>query len=255
MKKKEIIIILLTFILPLLIFVPMCFTGCGTKKAKEQPVVVPGKKPNPAICEHPDGIDLSHHNVAYDWKKVDAQFVYVRATFGTSIRDKRYDIHRKAAKRHKIPTGAYHFMVANKTAKQQFRFFSSVVKKSHIDLRPMLDIEESKYWRAPKGFTVNDARKMIREWCDLCKKHYGKAPIIYTTEKLYKRYHLSKGFDDCIWWVANYNNVKNYEKKCVIPYTLHQYSHKKYVEGFYGNIDCNRFRKGKSVEDLKLRQR
>ena len=75
MKKKEIIIILLTFILPLLVIVPMCFTACGTKKAKEQPVVVPGKKTNPAICEHPDGIDLSHHNVAYDWKKVDAQFV------------------------------------------------------------------------------------------------------------------------------------------------------------------------------------
>ena len=210
------------------------------------------KKPNPKICEHPDGIDLSHHNVAYDWSKVDAKFVYVRATFGSTIKDSLYDVHRKAAARHDIPMGAYHFLTARSSAEKQFENFRNVVKKSEIQLRPMLDVEESKCWKAPKGFSDRDAHDFIRKWCDLCKETYGIAPIIYTTEKLYQRYELNKGFDDCLWWVANYNNISNYQETCNIPYTLHQYSNKKYVEGFYGFIDCNRFADNKNVLNLSV---
>ena len=150
------------------------------------------KKPDPKTCVHPDGIDLSHHNVAYDWKKVDAKFVYVRATFGVSIKDKRYDIHRKAAEQHRIPVGAYHFLIANASAKEQFKHFSSVVKRNHLSLRPMLDVEESDYWDAPKGFTDKDAHDLIRDWCDLSEKEFGVAPIIYTTETLYRRYAMQR---------------------------------------------------------------
>ena len=132
---------------------------------------------------------------------------------GSSIVDKSYDQHRGNAAKHKIPMGAYHFLTAKTDAKTQFGFFSSRVKKKHLQLRPMLDIEDSNHWNAPKGFTGNDARKLIREWCDLCKKAYGAAPIIYITEALYKKYGMHKGFEDCIWWVANYNNIDNYEKK------------------------------------------
>ena len=238
----------LSFVMPFLVIIPFCFRGC-----KDKPYEVGYmEKPNPSKCVHPDGIDLSHFNKAYDWKKVDAKFVYVRATFSNTIVDTRYDIHRKAADRHNIPLGAYHFLVANVPAKKQFDFFSSTVDRKHISLRPMLDIEESKYWRAPKSFSDDDAHDLIREWCDLCKKEYGKAPIIYTTEKLYERYRLDRGFDDCIWWVANYNDVSDYEEKCIIQFTLHQYSDQNYVEGFYGHVDCNRFRNGKTVRDLML---
>ena len=52
---------------------------------------------------------------------------------------------------------------------------------------------------------------------------------------------------------SNYNNISNYEKKCIIPYTIHQYSDKKCVEGFYGYIDCNRLINNKSVNDLKIK--
>ena len=170
-----------------------------------------------------------------------------------SIKDSKYHEHRKNASKRHIPLGAYHFLTAKASAKEQFAFFSSVVKKEHFQLRPMLDIEESEYWEAPKGFSDEMAHDFIREWCDLCKKHYGISPIIYTTEKLYQRYKLYKGFDDCIWWVANYNGIKNYNKKCTIPFTIHQYSNKKYVEGFYGYVDCNRFAPGKSVKDLYVK--
>jgi lysozyme len=244
---KVIVLLLITLFIP----IGLC-TYYGIKQ-KQSSITTNRRKPDPQKCAHPDGIDLSHHNIAYDWKKVDAKFVYVRATFGVTIKDRRYHIHRKAAERHQIPVGAYHFLTAETSAKEQFLHFSSVVKKKHIRLRPMLDVEESKYWNAPKGFSDMDAHLFIREWCDLCKKKYGVAPIIYTTEKLYERYGLNKDFEDCIWWVANYNDVKNYKKKCIIPYTIHQYSHKQFVEGFYGYVDCNRFSTGKTVDDLRLK--
>lgn len=248
--KKNIIISVLLILVPLVLVFSFIYLKQRKSDKRHPRTTWYGKKPDPRICEHPHGIDLSHHNVAYDWSKVDAQFVYVRATMGSNIKDKRYSTHRKAATRHNIPVGAYHFLTAKTSAKAQFDNFQNTVSPAHIKLRPMLDIEESKYWNAPRRFTDEDAHRLIRDWCDLCKGKYGIAPIIYTTEKLYERYKLHRGFDDCIWWVANYNGIKNYQKMCKIPFTIHQYSDKKYVEGFYGYIDCNRFASGKSVSDL-----
>lgn len=252
MKKIVILSVLLIVVSILIIFTFIYLKQRDNSKRHRQAW---HRKPNPSICEHPHGIDISHHNEAYDWSKVDAQFVYVRATMGSTIKDKRYTEHRQAATKRKIPVGAYHFLTAKTSAKVQFDIFASVVLPSHFKLRPMLDIEESNYWKAPKGFTDHDAHLLIREWCNLCKAKYGIAPIIYTTEKLYERFKLYNGFDDCIWWVANYNKIKNYQKKCKIPYTIHQYSDKKYVEGFYGTVDCNRFATGKTVADLYARNR
>lgn len=103
-----------------------------------------------------------------------------------------------------------------------------------------------------KGFSDKDAHQLIRAWCDLCKKKYGKAPIIYITETLYRRFAMDKDFDDCIWWVADYNNKVDFDRTCIVPYTLHQYSDKNYVEGFYDHIDSNRFADGKTVTDIML---
>lgn len=251
MNRKRIIVIIVGVLL-------IVVGGIGyflylNGKIGNKPRIISMKKPNPKLCEKPNGIDISHHNIAYDWSKVRVSFCYIRATMGNTIKDNKYHEHRNNASKCHIPMGAYHFLTAKTSAKEQFAFFSSVVKKEHFQLRPMLDVEESEYWEAPEGFTDEKAHDFIREWCDFCKKHYGISPIIYTTEKLYQRYKLYKGFDDCIWWVANYNGIKNYNKKCSIPFTIHQYSNKKYVEGFYGNVDCNRFAPGKSVKDLYVK--
>ena len=251
MNKKKRFIILLLFLL-FLMLIGICTYYAIKREHLFYQSIVYRQKSGKKEYVHPDGIDLSHHNIAYDWKKVDAKFVYVRATFGVSIKDRRYDIHRKAAQRHHIPVGAYHFLTANASARKQFNNFASVVKRKHINLRPMLDVEESGFKNAPKGFTDMDAHQLIRDWCNLCQNKYGVAPIIYTTETLYRRFGMDKDFSDCIWWVADYNNKANFENTCIVPYTLHQYSDKNFVEGFHGHIDCNRFANGKTVKDIML---
>lgn len=211
-----------------------------------------GQRPPKEQCVHPVGIDLSHFNTAYDWNDVDVQFVYVRASQGTTVTDRKYNRHREAAERHRIPVGAYHFMSFKSPVESQFQHFTSLVKKEHTKLRLMLDVEEYCFQDLTEEFTRDDFRREIRKWCDLCKAYYGKAPIIYTTEAIYIRLMLDKGFEDCLWWVANYNHHENYESRCVIPYTIYQYCDTNYVAGFYTRIDCDSFRTGKSVKDLLL---
>lgn len=221
-------------------------------KVRKSSRILRMKKPDPSICEKPDGIDISHHNQSYDWSKITAKFCYIRATMGADVKDRRYLEHLDSAIKYDVPVGAYHFLTAKTDAKTQFDNFKSVAKKTHIVLRPMLDVEESSYWNAPNNFSDIDAHIFIREWCNLCKKHYGVSPIIYTTEKLFERYKLDKDFEDCLWWIANYNGIADYEKKCKVPFTIHQYSDKKYVEGFYGYVDCDSFAKGKTVNYLMI---
>lgn len=257
MKNKDIIISALVIAIPfLLILFYVAGDGRWFNKNTERNKNLPYVKqtiPNPAECEHPDGIDLSQYNEAYDWSKVDAKFVYVRATFGCNVKDQRYEIHSDSAQRHNIPLGVYHFMTFKTSAKTQFNFFQSVVEGTKFQLRPMLDVEETSFNGMPKSFTDEHASEMVSDWCNLCREQYGKAPIIYTTEKIYQRLKFnSNAFKDCLWWVANYNDIRDYEGKCTIPFTLHQYSDKKCVEGFYWHVDCNRFRTGKNVKDLLL---
>lgn len=208
--------------------------------------------PDPAICEHPDGIDVSHHNEAYDWGRVSAKFVYMRATTGCDTRDTLFERHLRRARTNGLNVGAYHFLTALTSADEQFANFASAVDPRDVQLRPMLDVEDSRYWRAPKGFTPDDAHRLIRRWADLCKAHYGKAPIIYITENIYHRYGLDEGFDDCLWWVAAYTTQPDFEEKCTVPFTLHQYSSESYVEGFYDYVDCDRFHSGATMADLLL---
>ena len=107
MRKKTIALICTAILLLIVIFgaVALLSKGWHSKRSAPHRTVFVGKKPNPKLCEHPDGIDLSHHNVAYDWNKVDAKFVYIRATMGKRIIDTRYNTHRKAAKKRHIPIG------------------------------------------------------------------------------------------------------------------------------------------------------
>lgn len=72
-KTKRIIIAIL--LLLFLILIGVCTYYVINRKTTHSPKVVYRQKPNPKLCVHPDGIDLSHHNIAYDWSKVDAKFV------------------------------------------------------------------------------------------------------------------------------------------------------------------------------------
>lgn len=132
-----------------------------------------------------DGIDVSHHQGEIDWKEVARdkriQFVYIKATQGTTIRDDRYRSNIRGARRHGLKCGSYHYLSSMSPVRAQFNRFKAVVKKRQQDLIPMVDVEKE----GVKGWSGRQLRDSLRLFCRLLKDHYGKSPLIYSHFNFY----------------------------------------------------------------------
>ena len=171
------------------------------------------------------GIDLSHHNTVTDWDKVTAKFVYLKATEGATHRDSKFDSFVTNAKKRGILVGAYHFYVTTSTIESQFQNFCDVVDKYKIDLIPVLDLERG----SPK--TSAEVRADVRTFVNLCKKHFGVAPILYCSQPYYMK-NLRGDFSDCMYWCGDV------DAPAVLPHVLHQKCIKA-VPGVKGRVDYN----------------
>ena len=126
------------------------------------------------------GIDVSHHNGKINWEKVpDVEFVYIKATEGATYVDPIYQQNIKGARARKFRVGAYHYFRTTSSAQKQFENYKKHVKKSDIDLIPMVDVEESKKWSAVQF------QDSLMLFIQLVKSHYGKAPMIYSVTSVY----------------------------------------------------------------------
>ena len=79
-----------------------------------------------------DGIDVSHHQGKIDWKEVakdkQIKFVYIKATQGTSIKDKNYEQNIKGARRQGLRCGSYHYLSCLNSVRSQFRNFQKAMR-------------------------------------------------------------------------------------------------------------------------------
>ena len=183
------------------------------------------------------GIDISHHNGAINWEEVKKSkhpinYVFIKATEGQKLVDKRFYYNWEKATENGYIKGAYHFYIPEINSVTQFNNFSSTVKLEKGDLFPVLDIEkESRLGR-------DNLIKGIRNWINLCEKKYGVKPILYTGRKFYTKF-LSDEFSDCPLWIASYTNE---EKVNGIDWDLHQFTKKVVVKGIPENVDGNNFK-------------
>ena len=180
--------------------------------------------------KQPHGYDISHHNTNIKWDKLNAQFVYLKATEGTTFKDPKFIEYTRQAKAHGIKVGAYHFMSPTTSGKKQFEYFSKKVGNS-MDLIPVLDVEVM-------GIADDD----IKQFIDACEKHYGVKPMIYANLFFYgKHYSVIK---DCKWWMCSYLpwGYKNYD--------IWQYSQTKEVNGVV--LDHNYINPKHTIDDFSL---
>lgn len=178
-----------------------------------------------------EGYDLSSHNRNLNWKTLaKSQFVYLKATEGSTFKDKKYNEYKVKAKQHGLKVGAYHFMCKDCSGKKQFEHYKNTVKKD-INLIPALDIEIS-------GINKNNIIEFILE----CEKYYGVKPIIYINYQYMLNYYSAiKG---CKIWLSN--------KTPIIPlcdYVIEQYAIKK-INGV--DIDCDRINPKYSIKEILL---
>lgn len=174
------------------------------------------------------GVDLSHHNKVTDWNSITASFIYVKATEGATHVDSKCKNFIINANKKGIPVGVYHFMTTSSSAKSQFYHFYKNTKGLNTQLVPVLDIE-----RMTKGYSISKKKLQseVRIFVNLCKKYYGKTPIIYCSQHFYMKYFLGK-FDDCMYWCGDVNYP------ALISHIIHQKCIKK-VPGIAGRVDYN----------------
>ena len=179
----------------------------------------------------PDGYDLSSHNKYLNWKTLSkSKFVYLKATEGSTFKDKKYNEYKVKAKQYNLKVGAYHFMCNNCSGKKQFEHYKNIVKKD-INLIPALDIEIS-------GINKNNIIEFISE----CEKYYGIKPIIYINYQYMLTYHSAiKG---CKIWLSNKTPITP-----LCDYVIEQYAIKK-IDGV--DIDCNKINPKYSIKEILL---
>lgn len=193
-----------------------------------------------AFHVHGQGIDVSRFQGKIDWRKVagsgQVQFVYIKATEGTSMKDPYYKANLDSARAAGILAGSYHVYSSKTSADEQFANFKSVVSKKKQDLIPVLDIE---------GYhSGNLSMSRVDRLLELMETEYGVKPMIYTSEALFFRYFDNKKYEGYPIFIARYKGVPRGR------YLIWQHSYKGSVPGISGRVDLDIFHPDATLEDL-----
>ena len=196
------------------------------------------------------GIDVSKHQGKIDWKTVatdkNIQFVYIKATEGRTLIDKRYRTNITEARKAGLKVGSYHFFTSNRSARDQFENFRRNVRHNEQDLIPMVDVEES----GCRGATRQQLQKSLGEFMELMRTEYGKYPLLYSQYRFYNE-KLAPEFNKYFIFMARYS-VSQPVLKGSGKHNIWQYSEKGKVKGIKGHVDLDRFVNGTSYRDIKL---
>ncbi len=197
-----------------------------------------------------DGIDVSKHQGVIKWdvvaKDKKIKFVYVRATMGQGHRDRRYAKNIGGARKAGLKVGSYHFLTSKFSVDEQFKDFAAVVKSGQQDLIPMVDVE--------KGWLGRWSRKQLQDslakFSRLVKQHYGRKPMIYSSESFYDKM-LAPRFNDHILYIASYSRFAP-AVRGKFNHNLWQYSERGHIHGIGEYVDLCRFTNGTMLADILM---
>jgi lysozyme len=180
------------------------------------------------------GIDISHYNGDINFTKVKAagiQFVYIKATEGTTYVDNYLGTYYNGAKSAGLKTGFYHFLVGTSSPETQADNFYNNIKDKQNDLKPVLDVETD-------GFDVMDyTLRFINEF----KKISNMDVCIYTYSGFIS--NLDSRLSKYTLWEANYyKSLSNLPSNNIWTSRVgHQYTDQGTIDGINGNVDLDEF--------------
>jgi lysozyme len=184
------------------------------------------------------GVDVSHHQGAIDWRALaadDIAFAYIKATEGGDHVDPRFAENWEAAGETELYRGAYHFFTLCRPGAQQAANFIAVVPRAAGALPPALDLEHMGPCR--EGPTMPDVIAEARIWLDRVEAHYGVRPIIYTTREFHDA-HLAELSGER-FWIRSIAAQPSFRGRDWVIWQHHNRGHKR---GVQGPIDLNAFR-------------
>ena len=199
------------------------------------------------------GVDISSYQADVDMtrlKEQNIEFVYIKASEGSSHQDDLFAVNWKNAKEAGLPAGAYHFFSYDSPGKTQAENFISVVGDDITgSLLPVVDVE----YYGDKEVNPPEKEDVVREltvFLDALEAQYGVKPMIYTRSDIYDKY-LEDSFAEYKMWISSlYTPLKwNYKG----DWYIWQYLNRGILEGYSGGekyIDLNVLNKDKSLNDL-----
>jgi lysozyme len=214
------------------------------------PTVTPTPTPVPTPASpYVDGIDVSYHQGAIDWRQVASagkRFAFVRASAGTLTADTAYWTNRSGARAAGLAVGSYHFANPDTAFNDAGNEASWFLQNSAItsgDLIPVLDLETA------NGLSPASLTAWAQTWLSQVSATTGVRPIIYTTPKFW-----STSMADTDWfarngyavlWIAHWTTAG----EPAIPadgwggngWSFWQHSSSGLVPGIGGPVDLDRF--------------
>lgn len=185
-----------------------------------------------------NGIDVSRHNGAIDWKAVKAdgiEFAIIRAGYGKSIsqKDAWFERNYQGCADNGIPCGAYWYSYAltPSEAEAEARVFLEAIKGKTFLYPVYLDIEEKNALATGK----KNVSAIVKAFCTVMEKagywcgvYASRAPVqSYFDDECKNRYSL---------WLAEWGAKLNYSGGEV---GMWQYSEKGKVNGIGCSADMN----------------
>ena len=213
--------------------------------------------PQQVRTPHPEGnaygIDVSKHQGEIDWTKVRTwnnhklEFVYVKATEGSTLRDKKYVYNLLHAKKNGFKVGSYHYFIPWADPQEQFNHFYTRIKLYHQDLLPMIDLEDRRY------VSKKQYLKNLRQFLALCEEKFHQKPVLYSLQSFYNQ-NFSGEFSEYKWVMARYSerppNLHDNHR-----WFLWQFTHQGVVDGIDNYVDLNVLGEGFSLKQLQWRRR
>ena len=194
------------------------------------------------------GVDVSSYQGYIDWDEIeesDIDFAFIKATEGSTFRDKMFRDNIENIADTGIAAGAYHFMSFESSGEAQAENFISVVEADKLTLPPVIDLEiYGKYNDKPPGAAY--VRGILDVMVERLHEEYGVYPIIYTNRRAYSLY-VSGEYRDCDIWLCDL--VKEPALPDGREWMFWQYSHTEILPGYDGeeeHIDMNIFNGSRS---------
>ena len=186
------------------------------------------------------GIDVSVYQGDIDFEQVKnsgIEVVYIRAGYGFSVTDPKFEENYTNATKAGLKCGAYYFVTARRTeqAYLQATRFAELISGKTFAARPAMDFEEF------GSLGKNGINIVGLAFMQKLRELTGIVPILYTDA-----YNASETWD---WnfaqfplWVADYDAEEPYVTSNIWQsYAGFQYSDRGEIPGIYGNVDLDRF--------------
>ena len=150
------------------------------------------------------GADISEYQAEVDMETLAGQnidFIYIKATEGSSYTDSRFDENWENAEAAGIPAGAYHFFSFDSPGKLQAENYVSTVGSLAGKLIPAVDVE----YYADKRKDPPEPEKVAEElqaFLDALEEEYHVKPMIYCPKEIYEKY-IRKSFSGYPRWIRS----------------------------------------------------